>query len=67
MNHPVIAGRHVKVVPIEHKGTDEEDDYLIFKESEGLVVVDSYIDRELNKSFKIVIDRSAGTSSVEAQ
>ena len=38
---------------------------MIFKENEGYVVVDSYVDRSLNKSFNIVIDRSAGTCSVE--
>jgi hypothetical protein len=56
----VIANRHVKVVPIENKATDQEDDYLIFIENEGFVVVDSYVDRRLDKSFKILIDRSAG-------
>ncbi|YCM46910.1 hypothetical protein V2O64_25675 (plasmid) [Verrucomicrobiaceae bacterium 227] len=61
----VIANRHVKVVPIENKATDIEDDYLIFKENEGFVVVDSYVDRRLDQSFKIMIDRSAGTCSVE--
>lgn len=61
----VIAGRHVRVVPIEHKLTDLEDDYLIFKEHDGYVMVDSYIDRSLNKSFKVLIDRPAGTCSVE--
>ena len=34
----VIANRHVKVVRIENKATDQDDDYLIFKESEGFVV-----------------------------
>ena len=29
------------------------------------VVVDSYIDRSLKSCFKIIIDRSAGTCSVE--
>lgn len=61
----VIAGRHVKVVPIENKATDVEDDYLIFKENEGFVVVDSYLDRRLDQSFKVMIDRSAETCSVE--
>lgn len=61
----VLGGRHVKVVPIEHKFTDDEDDYLIFKEQDGSVVVDSYVDRCLDKSFKIMIDRSAGTCFVE--
>lgn len=65
VKHHVIAGRHVKVVPIENKKTDNEDDYLIFKENEGFVVVESYVDRRLDQSFKIVIDRAAGTCSVE--
>ena len=59
------GGRHVRVRPSENKINDVEDDYLIFKENEGFVVVDSYVDRSLNKSFKITIDRSAGTCSVE--
>lgn len=65
VKHFVLGGRHVKVVPIEHKYTKDEDDYLIFKEHEGYVVVDSYIDRSLNSSFKIIIDRSLGTCAVE--
>ncbi|MEP5341948.1 MAG: hypothetical protein ABJL44_18190 [Algibacter sp.] len=65
VKHAVLGGRHVKVVPIEHKYTEDEDDYLIFKEGEGYVMLDSYIDRGLNRSFKIVIDRSSGTCSVE--
>ena len=60
-----LNGRHVKVVPIEHKTTDNETDYLVFKEGEGFVTIDSYIDRRLNKSFRIVVDRSLGTCSVE--
>lgn len=65
VKHHVIAGRHAKVIPIENKYTDKKDDYLIFKESEGYVVVDSYLERLLDKSFKIVINRSAGTCSIE--
>lgn len=65
VKYHVIANRHVKVVPIENKATDVEDDYLIFKENEGFVIVDSYLDHRLDKSFKILIDRSAGTCSVE--
>ncbi|MEP1486833.1 MAG: hypothetical protein ABJK28_00240 [Algibacter sp.] len=65
VKHVVLGGRHVKVVPIEYKYTEDEDDYLIFKEGEGYVMVDSYIDRGLNRSFKIIIDRSSGTCSVE--
>jgi hypothetical protein len=60
-----VDGRHVKIVPTENNANDNEDDYLILKENEGYVVVDSYVDRSLNKSFKIIIDRSAGTSSFE--
>ncbi len=65
VKYHVIANRHVKMVPIENKATDIKDDYLIFKENEGFVTVDSYLDRRLDKSFKIIIDRSAGTCSVE--
>lgn len=65
VKHHVIAGRHVKVVPIENKYTDKEDDYLILKEKEGYLVVDSYVNRLLDKSFKIVINRSTGTCSIE--
>lgn len=65
VKYHVIANRHVKVIPIENKPTDLEDDYLIFKENKGYVEVDSYVDRRLDKSFKIVIDRAAGTCSVE--
>lgn len=65
VKHHLIAGRHVKVIPIENKPTDKEDDYLIFKENEGYVVVDSYLDRRLDKSFKILINRSAETCSIE--
>ncbi|MEP3479963.1 MAG: metallophosphoesterase [Fuerstiella sp.] len=61
----IVSDHHAKVVPIEHKRTDEEDDYLIFKENEGSVTVDSYIDRKLNKSFKIMIDRVSRTCSIE--
>ncbi|MCK0160533.1 hypothetical protein [Allomuricauda sp. F6463D] len=61
-----LSGRHVRVWPTENKINDDEDDYLIFKENEGFLVVDSYVDRSLNKSFKIIIDRSAGTLSVES-
>jgi hypothetical protein len=61
----VLDGRHVIVWPMRNKDNDNEDDYLIYKENEGYVVVDSYVDRSLNKSFKITIDRSAGTSSFE--
>ena len=61
----IVANHHAKVVPIEHKKTDEEDDYLIFKENEGYVTVDSYIDRKLNKSFNILIDRASRTCSIE--
>ncbi|MCH6258704.1 hypothetical protein MLD52_19245 [Puniceicoccaceae bacterium K14] len=60
-----LDGRHVRVWPTENKINDNEDDYLIFKENEGYVVVDSYVDRSLNESFKIIIDRSAGTCLVE--
>lgn len=63
----VLDGRHIRVSPTENKINDNEDDYLIFKENEGYVVVESYVDRSLNKSFKIIIDRSAGTCSDEAQ
>ncbi|MEN8865685.1 MAG: hypothetical protein ABF381_08895 [Akkermansiaceae bacterium] len=65
VKYHVIADRHVKVIPIENKETDKEDDYLIFKENDGYAVVDSYVDRRLDQSFKIVIDRAAGTCSVE--
>lgn len=61
----VLDGRHIRVSPTENKINDDEDDYLIFKENEGYVVVESYVDRSLNKSFKIIIDRSAGTCIVE--
>ena len=60
-----IDGRHVKIIPTENNANDNEDDYLILKENEGFVVVDSYVDRSLNESFKIIIDRSAETCSVE--
>ena len=65
VKHHLIANRHAKVIPIENKDTDKEDNYLIFKENKGYVVVDSYVDRLLDKSFKIMINRSAGTCSIE--
>lgn len=65
VKHFVLEGCHAKVVPIEHKYTEDEDDYLIFKEHDGYVVVDSYMDHSLNTTFKIIIDRSSGTCSVE--
>lgn len=65
VKYHLLGGRHVKVVPIEHKFSDDEDDYLIFKEKDGSIVVDSYVDRSLDKSFRLRVDRSAGTCSVE--
>ncbi|MCK0157287.1 hypothetical protein MWU65_08875 [Cellulophaga sp. F20128] len=67
VNINAFNGRHVRVRPTENKINDDEDDYLIFKENEGFVVVESYVDRSLNKSFKINMNRSTGTCSVETQ
>lgn len=61
----MIENRHARVVPIENKYTDNEDDYLIFKENEGYVMIDSYVDRSLNNRFKMTIDRTTGTCSVQ--
>ncbi|MCM8536043.1 MAG: metallophosphoesterase [Lentisphaeraceae bacterium] len=60
----LVSGRHPRFVPIEHKYTEDEVDYLIVKENDGYILLDSYLDRTLDTTWKVTIDRSAGTSSI---
>ncbi|MCM8533641.1 MAG: hypothetical protein NE330_20925, partial [Lentisphaeraceae bacterium] len=59
-----VRGRHPRFNPLEHKDREDEDDYFIVKENDGYILLDSYVDHTLDKTWKVDVNRSAGTGSV---